>query len=418
MPTLRLWTVVFILAGLVFLAHFNRISISVAANAHFLADDADEKGKEDPPPQADKLTKSQMGMVYSAFLLVYTFLMLPGGWVIDRIGPRSALALMGIGLGTLTVVTGLLGFTGLSIAGMFLPLLLIRGIAGATSVPLHPGAARSVSLWVPQSQRSTANGLVTAGALLGVAFTYPVFGGIMERTGWPMAFAICGGMMVLFSLLWYATTHSFAAETGATNSPTILEMFSLLENPSLILLTLSYGAIGYVQYLFFYWIEYYFKNELKVGTEASRDSSMIIALAMAGGMSLGGGLSDLLCRALGRVWGCRAMAITGMGLGAAFSLLGLGTQDADTVTLWFAIAFACLGLCEGTFWTTAPLLEPRSGGLACALVNTGGNGFGLLAPLFTPIIGEHFGWDAAIVVACIACGVGGLLWLGIRPRDE
>ena len=99
-------------------------------------------------------------------------------------------------------------------------------------------------------------------------------------------------------------------------------------------------------------------------------------------------------------------------------LINLAARDADTVTFWFAIAFACLGLCEGTFWTTAPLLEPRSGGLACALVNTGGNGFGLLAPLFTPIIGKHFGWDAAIVVACVACAIGGLLWLGIRAREE
>jgi MFS family permease len=194
-------------------------------------------------------------------------------------------------------------------------------------------------------------------------------------------------------------------------------MLGLLRNRSLVLLTLSYGAIGYVQYLFFYWIEYYFKNELKVSTEASRDSSMFISLAMAGGMFLGGGLSDLMCRAFGRAWGCRTMAIGGMGLGAAFSLMGLGTKDADTVTFWFAIAFACLGLCEGIFWTTAPMLEPRAGGLACALINTGGNGFGMLAPLFTPVIARHFDWNAAIVVACIACAVGGLLWLGIRPRE-
>ena len=34
-------------------------------------------------------------------------------------------------------------------------------------------------------------------------------------------------------------------------------------------LTLSYGMLGYVQYLFFYWIEYYFKNELKLPSSQS-----------------------------------------------------------------------------------------------------------------------------------------------------
>ena len=402
-----LWGIVLLLAGLVFLAHFNRISISVAANAHFIGE--------------GKLSAAQMGTVYSAFLLVYTILMLPGGWFIDRVGPRRALSLMGIGLGSWTAITGLLGVAELAVAAMFVPLLIIRGLAGATSVPLHPGAARAVSLWLPVQHRSTANGLVTAGALLGVALTYPVFGGIMERLGWSSAFAVCGLTMVLFALAWHFATAGLAATGRSEHRPTMMEMFGLLKNRSLLLLALSYGAIGYVQYLFFYWIEYYFKNELNVPPDRSRLLTMDISLAMAAGMLLGGVLSDAVCRWMGRVRGCRLIVITGMCLGAGFSFCGLGTADAEIVTLWFSLAFACLGLCEGIFWTTAPLLEPKAGGLACAVVNTSGNGFGLLAPLFTPIIGNYFGWDAAIVSACIACAVGGLLWFGItfdRASEE
>jgi MFS family permease len=400
----KLQGVVLLLAGLVFLAHFNRVSISVAANAHFIGE--------------GKLSEVQMGTVYSAFLFVYTALMLPGGWFIDRVGPRRALALMGVGLGTLTVVTGLLGFSGLSVAAMFAPLIAIRCMAGATSVPLHPGAARAVSLWVPAARRSTANGIVTAGALFGIALTYPVFGGLMDATGWPTAFGICGLTMALVAISWWIATAGFEVNRSAEHRPTLREMLGLLKNRSLVLLALSYGAIGYVQYLFFYWIEYWFKNELKAGSEASRDSAALIAAAMGVGMILGGLASDAACAVLGRVQGCRLIAVGGMGLGAAFSLLALGTRDTAAVTMWFALAFACLGLCEGIFWTTAPMLEPKAGGLACAVVNTGGNGFGLLAPLFTPIIGREFGWDSAILVACAACAVGGLLWFGIRVESK
>ena len=183
-PTNVRWLIVALLTGFTFLAHFNRVSISVAGNAHFIG--------------PGKLTEEQMGFVYSAFLLVYTAMMLPGGWLIDRIGPYRAMALMGLGLGFCTGLTGVLGWLGLPITAMFIPLLLIRGIAGASSVALHPGAARSVSLWLPLRQRSTANGLVTAGCLVGIAITYPGFGMLMDYLSWPFAFIVAGSILLLF----------------------------------------------------------------------------------------------------------------------------------------------------------------------------------------------------------------------------
>ena len=37
----------------------------------------------------------------------------------------------------------------------------------------------------------------------------------------------------------------------------------------------------------------------------------------------------------------------------------------------------------------------------------------MLAPVVTPILGAQFGWSWAIAAACLICGLGGLLWLGI-----
>ncbi len=132
-PTQVRWLIVAMLTVLVASSQFNRVSISVAGNEHFIGN--------------DRLSEKQAGMVYSVFLLVYAICMLPGGWLIDRVGPRRALTGMGLGLGFWVAVTGLLGWTGLAISAMLLPLLVIRGLAGASSAPLHPGAARSVSLW-------------------------------------------------------------------------------------------------------------------------------------------------------------------------------------------------------------------------------------------------------------------------------
>ncbi|MBN9117972.1 MAG: MFS transporter [Planctomycetes bacterium] len=416
-PTNVRWMVVVLLMGLAFLAHFNRVSISVAGKEHFIG--------------PDKLSEGQMGLVYSAFLLVYTFGMLPGGWLLDRVGPRRAMAAMGLGLGVCTVLTGALGWAGLAVPVMFLPLLLIRGIAGASSVPLHPGAARAVSLWAPLRERSTANGLVTAGALVGIALTYPVFGALMDRVGWPAAFAVAGAVLAGLALLWYALAadapagHAWAntaerelvagdTATPARTRATLREALALFRNRSLLLATLSYGALGYMQYMFFYWVEYYFGKVLKLPDSESRQAAFTVTIAMAVGMAAGGWASDRLCRWLGFAGGCRVTVVFGMCLCATFSLLGVSATDPGAVIAYFALALGSLGLCEGTFWTTAPALEPRSGGLASAVLNTGGNGIGLLAPIFTPVLGQYYGWNAAVMVACAVCAAGGLLWLGIK----
>jgi MFS family permease len=373
-----------------------------------------------------------MGRVYFAFLLVYTIGMLPGGWLIDRLGPRWALTMMGVGLGVCSALTGVLGVFGLAVSALYLPLLLLRGVAGASSVTLHPAAARAVSLWFPLSGRSAANGLVTAGALVGIAVTYPGFGRLMDQLDWPLAFVVAGAALFLMGLVWAILSADDPAGHPATNNAerelvahdgrvpprsraSVRDVLGLFRNRSLVLLTLSYGAYSYVQYLFFYWIEYYFGRVLKLPTEASREATFTITMAMAVGMAVGGWTADRLCGRLGHRAGRRLVAFTGMGLCAGLSLLGVLTTDPQRIVWCFSLAFGVLGACEAIFWTTAAGLEPRNGGLACALLNTGGNGVGMLAPLLTPVIGREFGWDAAIVVASAVCAVGAALWLGIDP---
>jgi MFS transporter, ACS family, D-galactonate transporter len=285
-------------------------------------------------------------------------------------------------------------------------------------------------LWVPLPNRATANGLVTAGALVGIAVTYPGFGWLMDRLDWPLAFVVSGTALMLFALLWCrlatddAAGHRWAnaAERNlvgsggsrSTRAPVSAgDFFDLIRNRGLVLLTLSYAALSYFQYLFFYWIEHYFEKELHLPVAESRRAAFTVTMAMAIGMAFGGLCTDSLCRWFGRRWGCRGMALAGMGLSALFAWLGVSAKEPVEVVRLFSLAMGSLGLCEGIFWTTAPVLQKRGGGLACAFLNTVGNAGGLLAPVLTPWIGEEFGWTPAIAVACFVCGVGAVLWLWI-----
>lgn len=419
------WMIVAMLMGFAMLGHFNRVGITVAAKAKFIG--------------PGLLTEVQMGQVYSTFLLIYTLCMLPGGWVIDRLGPRLALTGMGLGMGFCVVLTGGLGWLGLPIASLFIPLLLVRGTAGCLSAPLHPGAARSVSLWLPLTSRSTANGLVTAGALIGIAVTAPGFGWLMDRFDWSSAFMISGGAMMAFSVVWFLIATDDAAGHPRANAAekhlvalnsvppsgtraSVGDFLALFRNRGLLVLASSYAAYSYFQYLFFYWIDFYFGKQLQLPDDESRRATFIVMIAMAVGMAVGGLLTDQLSRRIGVRWGCRSIAMSGMLLSAAFAWFGVAAKDPNDVILLFSLALGALGMCEGVFWTSAPALEPAKGGIACAFLNTIGNAGGILAPVFTPWIGTNYGWPAAIGVACCTSVLGAVLWLwidmGVSPNPK
>lgn len=192
----------------------------------------------------------------------------------------------------------------------------------------------------------------------------------------------------------------------------------LLRNRSLVLLTLAYGAVGYFEYLFFFWMHYYFDDVLQLGKEQSRLFSAIPVLAMAAGMPLGGLLSDLLLRAFGLRWGRALVPAGGMLIAAAMLGLGVLASNPLWIVTLFALALGAMGATEGPQWTVAIELGGRRGATAAGIFNTGGNLGGLIAPVLTPWISTHFGWQWGISAGGFVCLAGVLLWIWIDPRER
>lgn len=387
------WRIVALLMALCFISHLNRISMSVAGDERIM--------------KQYSLAPEKMGMVYSAFLLVYTVFMIPGGFFIDRFGARTALAVMGFGSAAFCALTGLVGF--MEGAQVWLPLILVRGVMGLFTTPLHPGAAKAVGQWVPDSKRSLVNGLVTGAALLGIACTYKVFGSLIGKVDWPRAFLITATATALLTVLWLMVSREqeTAAERGG-----FVGWQALLRNRSVVLLTLSYAAIGYFQYLFFYWMHYYFDDVLHLGKDASRYYAGIPPLTMAFCMPVGGWLADRLRprRAL--------VPVCGMVLGALLLGGGVMAKTPFWIVLWFSLALGAVGAAEGSFWSTAVEAGGKFGGTAAAIVNTGGNGGGMLAPVLTPWVSAAFGWPVGIALGGVICFAGALCWVGIKPEKR
>jgi MFS family permease len=389
-----------------------------------------------------KISPVAMGSVYSAFLLAYTLFMIPGGWLIDRRGPRFALALVCLGSGVFVVLTGCVGFIAPAAAIAFPAFIAIRSLMGVVSAPLHPAAAKAVSLGIPLSRRSMANGMVTGAALLGVAATYLLFGQLISRLDWQWAFIVAGIATGTMGWLWgrYALEElSHGDFDGSKNKaePPIDSMphetsppkrflpgfrSFLRNNKNLLLLTGSYAAVSYFQYLFFYWMHYYFEQVLKLGEDESQFYATIPPLAMAAGMPLGGWLSDRLLSNFSWRVARAGLVMSAMTASASLLLLGISASEPFWIVTWLSLALGVLGAAEGPFWVTAVEVGGRRGGLSAGIFNMGGNAGGALAPVVTPWISDvlGFGWQNGIAVSSGVCLLGAALWywIDLGPDQE
>jgi MFS family permease len=314
------------------------------------------------------------------------------------------------------------------------------------------------------SQRLWANGLIQAAAAIGSALTFPLFGALIDGVGWPYAFVISGAVTALLALAWttYATNHPaehrsvndaerrhLAAEVGmarrsedsgqgtgvageapeVTNGATDSSSWRvLLRHRSLMLLTISYGAVGYIEYLFFFWMHYYFDDVLHLGKDKSRIYAMIVNLSLGAGMLLGGAIAAALQRAYGGQRWRAVVPATGMVAAAVFLILGVLANNVIMIVIWLALAHAAVGTAEAPVWTLAVELGGRHGATAAGICNTGGNAGGLVAPILTPLVSgwitrqfevsEQAGWQWGISLGGLIGVLGAALWLWITPGED
>jgi MFS family permease len=398
-------------------AHFNRIGISVAGSERIIP--------------FYGIAESRMGLIYLTFLAFYTLAMLPGGWFIDRFGARTALIVLGFGATVFVALTGVVGFVCHDARSVWLGLLVVRSLLGITNAPLHPSAARIVSEIAAPGSKLFVNGLVCFAACAGIASTYYLMGALIDRFDWPVAFLISSGMTLVVAIVWTASTRGgrLALADGAARprkSVELSDLWAVIRKPSVICITLSYSAHGYFQYMFFYWITYYFAVIQKQDLGVARGYSTMITLAMGAGMLSGGWLADRVPRSFSPR--ARRALVPVLGLLAAGGIFEMGVWAASpqTTLVAFALAAALIGACEGTFWTTGVDLGGRLGGTAAGLMNTGGNAGGALSPYLTPLVSElmtkqygaDLGWRLGLSLAGIIAVAGAALWWGVIPPES
>ena len=188
-------------------------------------------------------------------------------------------------------------------------------------------------------------GWIAAGAGIGGALSPFLFPLLIARWGWRFAFAATGAATLVVALSWFLVTQTDAQLSDATQARSRPKAAwrSLLSNRQLILITLSYLATCYFEYIFFYWTYYYLGEIRHASARQSATFTSIMFLAWMVLAPVGGRVSDALSRRWGGQRGRRLTPIVGLVLSAVVTVIAIALTNTTASALMLALAL-------GVYW--------------------------------------------------------------------
>lgn len=250
------------------------------------------------------LTNTQIGVAQTAMFLTLAIMVPIAGFVGDRFDKKWIITGSILFWSFATILTGWVG-------GL-LGIIIIRSIATAGGESFYaPPAVSLIAAW-HKNTRSLALSIHQAALYIGVITSGVVAGWVAMKYGWRAAFYLFGGVGFLvgisfiFRLKGEPEENPSATETVETaNQKTVQEkplsvgqtICSLLGTPSVILLTIGFVAIVFVNNAYLSWAPAFLEEKFGLTQAAAGTNAMfwhhIAALIF---IMVGGSLSDFLVR--------------------------------------------------------------------------------------------------------------------------
>jgi MFS transporter, ACS family, aldohexuronate transporter len=140
------------------------------------------------------LSPAQYGLVSGSFFLLYALSSVVVTAWSDRIGTKRVLALLATSWAIVQVAT--------VFVFSFLALLLTRIALGTGEGPSYGTSVSAATPWLPANRRAFGLGIVTFGSAIGPALFAPPLTFLIVVVGWRSAFALLGGIGLLWVILW------------------------------------------------------------------------------------------------------------------------------------------------------------------------------------------------------------------------
>jgi MFS transporter, ACS family, glucarate transporter len=396
-----------VLALMYFITYLDRVNVSTAA-AGF--------GTE------FHLSKTQIGLVFSAFAYPYLVFQIIGGWISDRFGARRTLIACGIIWATATALTGM--------AGGLISLLFARLLLGFGEGATFPAATTAMSRWVAKERRGFAQGFTHAAARIGNAVAPPVIAIIMASYGWRASFFVCAFISFAWVALWALTfieqpkDHPGVTAQELADLPTRAPLRNKVPWPALfkrmLPVTIVYFCYGWTLWLYLSWIPQYFLHSQNLDLKQSAFFASSVFFAGVLGDTLGGILTDRLLKSTSRLEVARSYMVCVCMLLTLLSLIPLMFTNSLSLSLvCLSAGFFFAEMTIGPMWAIPMDISLEHSGTASGMMNTGS----ALAAIVSPVVGGYLidvsgNWQLPFVGSMILMAVGVVLSLRMHPEKK
>ncbi len=377
-----------------------------------------------------QLSATDSGLLLSAFFWSYVLFQLPGGWLVDKLGPRITFAASSLGWGLATAACGL--------ANSISALVGFRFVLGAVEAPSYPASSSTVTRWFPRQERSFAAATFNNGSKIGGTLAIPIISFLIALVGWRMTFVISGLVAVIWALGWYwwyrdprqhktvsAQEVAFIEENQDPETGAPMSIRQLLRQRTMQAMMAGFFCINFVSYFFFTWFPTYLVETFHLSLMKFGLLGMLPGIAAIIGGWCGGLLSDSLVRRGISLTVARKIPLVGGMLGSA--VIGLAAFS-PTVTL--ALCALCFANFAATFasaalWALPSDVSPNRANVATigGIQNMAANLAGIISPI---LVGVLMQFTHSFVIPLVLAGIVGLIgaliygfWLpAVKPMQQ
>jgi MFS transporter, ACS family, D-galactonate transporter len=371
-------------------------------------------------PTIDKefdISPAIQGWILGSFFWTYLLFQLPGGWLLDRFGPRRIVSYAGIVWGLFQVLGGL------ATGGVFL--VISRLGLGMAEAPTSPAVSKLNANWLPARERARGATWVDMAGAMGTAIGGVTVTALIGLTGnWRWAFIITGGLTVILSIANFFAIKDRPEQSTRVNQAELDYIrgdVDPADTATVVPGLLDYarsrswwgmwvGRLGWaaVWWGIISWTPTYLSNSLHFDLAGLGWGTFFVYGCGVVGEMFAGWLTDRMRNSFQNPNGAiKAMlAVSGIGQIVAIAILpAVHTGEAALALLAIAVFFNQMG---GIYWAFPAWLAPKTQvGTVGGVMNIASSLGGALAPIIMGyvIAAAAGGFAGAFVFLAIAAAV-------------
>ncbi|MEO8368740.1 MAG: MFS transporter [Candidatus Solibacter sp.] len=409
-PTRVRYLVVVFAVALAVVTYVDRVAISFAAP--YISKDL-------------ALDSRQMGAVFAAFGWAYALFEIPGGYLGDRMGPRSVLTRIVLWWSFFTAATGW--------AWSFLSLCVTRFLFGAGEAGCFPNVTKAFTTWLPKHEQVRAQSALWLSARWGGAFTPLLVAVVMRWVGWRHSFEIFGVLGVVWAVAFYAWFRNNPLDNPKLNdaereivreasanagSHGDVPWAQFLGSRQVWMICLQYFCLSYGWYFYITWFPTYLSEAR--GLDVKSVAIFSIAPLFMGG--IGNPVSVWVANRLSPIIGDmaktrRIMAYIGFSGASLFLVLSTRMNDPLMATLAIGLASFSNDLVMPGAWSACMNVGGKHAGSLSGMMNMTGNIAGAIAP---QVIGfilyfTNRNWNLTFYLSAAIYLMGIVCWIFLDP---